>query len=979
LRLELERERLLRLLEHGDDLKLIALIAPSGYGKTTLLAQYARSPQWRTVWVNLGADSADPERLGETVHQALTQVAPELALEPGGRIVAERLARALDQAEDNLRFVFDGIDQLAMDAGRWLHLFIAALAEGHRVLVAGRDGSALPLARFVAEGSAQLIGPEELAFTTDECASYLQARQIKLDPEAVAEKLEGWPAGLALTASSATSGSRFGLEPTELVREALRGLPDAVRLALPEAAVLEVWSDDAAQAAGLVLPADWLHEVRRAGLPITPLEATTYRPHRLLIEALERELRARPERHQILHLEAAKRAESQERPLEALGHYQAARAMPQALGLAQRISEGYAVRWEYRLVRRVLESFPEDTLTPELAATLGAALIETGEATRGEILAQRVLASGQARPWALHTLGSLAGYRGQHEAQLQMVEEAIKLNPPESLRARLIRVRTWGLMDQGRFQEALDASIELIAWSERHHVLTELSSALTLAQVAYMLLGRLGESERTGRRALEVFEMLGWPARSLHLMNNIADMFRTQGRFEEARELLERGLGIARREQHKPMIAQLLQTRADVLAWQGLFHQATEDYQASIRACAGLGIDALAQVSRMRLTDTARRTGQSDLVEHALRRIREHVPPEEGVLYGTYQFTEGLSAFAANDLDAAENHLAWLERAEADPSDRARALAYRAEIARRQDRLEHGQIERLIERLNVFGVDAALAMDAIPLAGLYLECQRRGWWPERFGAFTTDTLTITPEATGLELHLRTFGTVRVCIANEPVRIALAKSLEMLVWLALNGPASREQIMDALWDGSNEQRHIEYFKVSVRRLRAALSEHPMVGFNPLTFETGRYALNPEFRVDMDAVHLESGLRQPAPEAVLNTLEVYNGDFLREIESLWAEEARSRYRELALSAVRAAARTLESTDPRAAMDAYRRLTIIEPLEEDAYLDAIRCGRASGDTHATWVAYTEYRQMLDREYGRKPDPALRREFER
>jgi DNA-binding SARP family transcriptional activator len=427
------------------------------------------------------------------------------------------------------------------------------------------------------------------------------------------------------------------------------------------------------------------------------------------------------------------------------------------------------------------------------------------------------------------------------------------------------------------------------------------------------------------------------------------------------------------------MIAQLLQTRADVLAWQGLFHQATEDYQASIRACAGLGIDALAQVSRMRLTDTARRTGQSDLVEHALRRIREHVPPEEGVLYGTYQFTEGLSAFAANDLDAAENHLAWLERAEADPSDRARALAYRAEIARRQDRLEHGQIERLIERLNVFGVDAALAMDAIPLAGLYLECQRRGWWPERFGAFTTDTLTITPEATGLELHLRTFGTVRVCIANEPVRIALAKSLEMLVWLALNGPASREQIMDALWDGSNEQRHIEYFKVSVRRLRAALSEHPMVGFNPLTFETGRYALNPEFRVDMDAVHLESGLRQPAPEAVLNTLEVYNGDFLREIESLWAEEARSRYRELALSAVRAAARTLESTDPRAAMDAYRRLTIIEPLEEDAYLDAIRCGRASGDTHATWVAYTEYRQMLDREYGRKPDPALRREFER
>jgi LuxR family transcriptional regulator, maltose regulon positive regulatory protein len=50
LRFELARPRLLARLEGA---KLVALVAPSGFGKTTLLAQHARTLGARAVWLEL--------------------------------------------------------------------------------------------------------------------------------------------------------------------------------------------------------------------------------------------------------------------------------------------------------------------------------------------------------------------------------------------------------------------------------------------------------------------------------------------------------------------------------------------------------------------------------------------------------------------------------------------------------------------------------------------------------------------------------------------------------------------------------------------------------------------------------------------------------------------------------------------------------------------------------------------------------------
>src|SRR5687768_15424447 len=58
------RERLLALLDLAAHQRLLAVVAPPGYGKTSLLAQWADDQRARRVrWVTLTAEHNDPARL----------------------------------------------------------------------------------------------------------------------------------------------------------------------------------------------------------------------------------------------------------------------------------------------------------------------------------------------------------------------------------------------------------------------------------------------------------------------------------------------------------------------------------------------------------------------------------------------------------------------------------------------------------------------------------------------------------------------------------------------------------------------------------------------------------------------------------------------------------------------------------------------------------------------------------------------------
>src|SRR3954454_21653426 len=109
------RERLIRRLSQACDVPVALLVAPAGYGKTTLLSQWTRHDVRPFAVIAVREADNDPRHLLESVARALSGVAPIdddvfiALLTPGGSVVPD----VLDRLERSL--VGSGPFVLALD------------------------------------------------------------------------------------------------------------------------------------------------------------------------------------------------------------------------------------------------------------------------------------------------------------------------------------------------------------------------------------------------------------------------------------------------------------------------------------------------------------------------------------------------------------------------------------------------------------------------------------------------------------------------------------------------------------------------------------------------------------------------------------------------------------------------------------------------------------------------------------------------
>jgi LuxR family transcriptional regulator, maltose regulon positive regulatory protein len=984
LRFELERPRLLSQLKAASDVQLIALIAPSGYGKTTLLAQFARADLSRTVWLELSEDHTDPVVFAHALAGALRISQPKLSLEHWSQgsqitsadVLAQWLARDLNQSDVNLRFFLDGVHLLGVDASRWLEGLLGFLSEGHRFLIAGYDAPQLPLAKLVAQGQALLWSTQDLAFTLEETRTYLTERHVTDDPELVQVALEGWAAGLALVAS----GMSLQLHPADLMLEALKRLPEDVQTALPEASICEIWNEEAAAQLGCRLPAGWLNVVRQTGLPLTPLGHQTYRPLQILLEVLQTQLKRNPDRHAELSLNAGLQAQAVGDPMRALKHYRSAQLNSQALDLVLKVAPMLFDRAEFRLLRQLLESFEAEQLPAKLQGFLGIALIETGKGTHGEVLLRKLRSEGQADTQVLYWLGRLAYHEGQLERTLKLAEDGLALQNIDANVSGLLRLKAHALMGLNRQPQALEVMREAVGWAEDHDNLSELGNNLSSLKLIQYRLGQWFDCEKSILRAMEVYEALGTPVRTLPLLIDLASLRYLQNRASEAFSLIEQGLALATREQSR-LLPYFLELRGDVYFWQQDFELAIDAYQACIVSAQELGDQVLVQIIELKQTEALRRSNQHQQARAIFERISHDVQSNTD-LQGVYAFYQGIASFSSNNFEAAKQYLSEaLEKSE-ESTHKPRARAYLAEIARQEDSLEFEQVTALIASLDAMPHDKVLMVDAEPLRELFASCIERGWFSERFERFVEDTpIRETPSTASetikpsFELEILTLGKLQVSLNGTMIRIPFAKAGELLIFVALHGASSREEIMDALWDGSIESRHHEYFRVAARRLRAAINEHPDVDFNPFPFENKRYFLDPQIQAKLDINLAQTALESGKIQQLQATLEVYNGEFLPGVNTEWVAALRTRVLEQTVAAAATLGEQLEQTEPREALKIYRRAIELEPLSEVSHLGLIRVHLALGGVAAANQAYGAYARMLSEEFGLQPSDLLKK----
>ena len=211
------RERLLERLRTGSGLALSLVACPAGYGKTTLLAAWHQAEAARkpVAWLTLDEGDNDPVVLWSYVMEALRRACPAISLSASPQLagaasivhmVLPRLVNELDDLGE-VTLILDDFHRLGDGAARQsIAWFLDHSPPAFQLVLSTRTEPDLPLAALRAHGELLELRAGDLRFTPEEADAFLNGRLgLGLIPEevdALLERLEGWPAGLYLTALS---------------------------------------------------------------------------------------------------------------------------------------------------------------------------------------------------------------------------------------------------------------------------------------------------------------------------------------------------------------------------------------------------------------------------------------------------------------------------------------------------------------------------------------------------------------------------------------------------------------------------------------------------------------------------------------------------------------------------------------------------------------------------------------------------------
>jgi LuxR family maltose regulon positive regulatory protein len=489
------RPALVEQLAKQDGYRLTLVAAPAGWGKTTLLNAW-RAGEARSAWLAVDRWDNDPVRFWTHVVEALRTVEPGVAGEalallgaPGTRLVESvvpALVNALEPRDERLALV---LDDYHLIESREIHESVAFMLEHLppilRVVVSTRSDPPLPLSRMRARGELSEIRVEQLRFTREEAAEFLNGvLELGLNPEDVRrlhERTEGWAAGLYLAALSLRGRedprmfiADFAGDDRHVVdylgSEVLAGQPEEIRSFLLRTSPLERLSGDLCDAVTESgQSARLLREIERANLFLVPLDHRRqwYRYHHLFGTLLLHELQqTEPALVPRLHRRASGWYRAEGSIPEAIHHAIAADDWEEARELVAEHWNAFFNQGRLATVSAWLDQLPESLVADDprlcvarawLALDLGRVdevedwIEAAGDSLRPETAVLRTVFSfkigdvGRAREAALETLALAPGeavfprtaascilgiallWSGERERAIEVFEEAVEL------------------------------------------------------------------------------------------------------------------------------------------------------------------------------------------------------------------------------------------------------------------------------------------------------------------------------------------------------------------------------------------------------------------------------------------------------------------------------------------------------------------------------------------------------------------------
>ena len=856
----------------------------------------------------------------------------------------------------------------------------------------------------------QFLSAHELQFTGEEIRSLLyQDYQTELAPEQaaeIAERSEGWIAGILLTTPKLSEGllQRLASGPEShenvyhfLATETFLHLaPDLQRFLLDSSVLNRLDAQTCDHVLERQDSAARLHAIEDHNLFLVRLgdaKRLSYRYHNLFQEFLRQRLvETDQSRWHALNRRAAeffgRRGPLRE---QAITHYLAAAMHTEAANLIESIVQCTLEAGHWSTLADWIDALPAAVLEahPHLIVTRGIVHAEIGQNDEAEAAYTQAIASYEQRgdpvaaAKAVVWRALLWRLKGRYRDAIEVCQQALKALHQNN--ARPDEARAWRIIGSshlllGEFPlcaNELEKSLELyealgdsvrVAWL--HH---DIGTALRVHGDP--------SADRHYRQALDFWRRTQNTVGTAMTLNSIGVGYHQDGEYARALEVLEEARALAQRMGNHRSEAFALASLGDVYRDQGAYPRALELYRQA--ADWGEHFDVFVHTyALIALGETYRLAEDRDnavkYLHDALEQAQTHRSNYE---IGLAETAMGIWECAQAQVEDGTRRLKHaVELLKTTRRDAARARLHLAWIFLSQHKYEKAkqQLKAIADRdspLKASSIPFLVADHAQMLPVLRFAVDKK--LGDSYFRQALDKVSAASHASGVpveptapRIQVRAFGTIQVAVGE---RVLTRKDwgtrwVKELFFLALESPEGLliEQIVETLWGHRSSHQGIVSFHNATYHLRRVIPQS-------LVYADGLYHIARDLNIEYDVEQFTRLIRRA--EETQNDIEriqkyqaalaLYRGDFFAECSSIWCLEIRERLRRQYLDALLALAQACEQGGDHAkAIGYYRVLLEKDKDREDVYRALMRLQYQTGDRTSAVKTFQQCAHVLREE---------------
>lgn len=580
----LRRQRLLDLLFEALDKKLTLVSAPAGYGKTSLLVDFADLGDLRCCWLSLDELDRDPQRFASYFIASLAEGFPAFGAQSKNilegmnsfeqdmeRLLVTLVNELYEQVKEHFVFVLDDFHLLedVSSINEFVNRFAQLVDENCHLVISSRRLAGLKdIPVFVAKDQVSGLNFADLAFKPEELqALALQNGGTQMsDEEAnrLIEEAEGWITGLQFSDGDRLRGGTkppfFGGESNlheYFSHQVLDRQTPELRLFVLRTSLLDEF--DAALCESVLSPfypepqnwQAWIKTFSTNNLFTLPVgeDGHWLRYHHLFRDFIRDQF-------------------ERERPDE---------VKPTLM----RLQSAYESMGEWAKAHHICQNLADMDALADLVERAGSSMLVSAHLTVENWLNELPPSMLRTKPGLLSLRGVIEQLKGNTEESLRLFEQAEKAfrqnNELHGLALTLVRQAT-SYRVLGNYAISLDNAEEAIQITESEDELQDLfANALRVKGLILYRLGRAGEAVRFLEKSLTIHSRLNEISQIPILLMETGMTYRVVGDFTQAKTAYEKALQIWRKEGNLFLQASLLNNL-------GGLYQTLGEYEKSVQA-----------------------------------------------------------------------------------------------------------------------------------------------------------------------------------------------------------------------------------------------------------------------------------------------------------------------------------------------------------------------------------------------------------